>query len=239
MPPSFARIDAELIDKGGDIFKLYEYEWDSVLRLWRNPAQASSYLCGLLASQPQYWAKLAKLAVTQGTNSSTTLSIEVALLRRWVTLGTLASALVAVNVDEFEGEERTLVTAFIEELQLVPRLVAELDAIEVVAQQLVKTPTEMPEIDWTVLQWERARPRLEPVLGSEPWWSRLVNIFTTFEVMRSELQAMSLPQEAVAATAVPANVQHRAKILVMEIQTARVDLATAVGAQTPAPLPTT
>lgn len=199
------RIEREFLDESCDLFELYEYEWDSVLMLWRQPTRAAAYLVALLASTPQHWVSLASRALTRTAMSPTALSMEINFLREIISLQLVADAARDLDPHGFPPDDRALVALFREELLLVPQLVAELDSIATLAQELTKvSPNQIPAIDWSVRAWDRARPRLEPMLRSATWWSTLVSIYSSLTTMRAEFDAitpMSSPQEAVVALA--------------------------------------
>ncbi len=231
-----ARIERELLTDGDDLFVLYEYEWDSVLMLWGQREKAAAYLVQCLASQPEHWVDLARYTLVRGGMSPTVNLMDLSTLRQIAALEPLADAARDASPNGLGADDQKFVSLFCDELQVVPQLLSELDDIAAVAQQLsVFSPELVPNVAWSVPEWEHSRQRLEPVLGKEPWWPRLVNVYSVFAEMRAELDAletMTSPEAAAVAITKVEAVHRRAQSLAAEIQGARNGLAVAVGAQT-------
>ena len=170
------RVVDEFESGRGDVFGLFEAEWPDVLAAWDEPDEAGAYVAQLLARQPKYWATLADFTLQRGVDASW---LRIASLKQVLELRYLAGVSKTVNPESIAPDERELVMLFIDELQLVPSLCAEVSAIAKVATTVheiaEKSGASQVSVDTSV--WQRARPRLEPALAPNAWWSSIVRFF--------------------------------------------------------------
>ena len=212
---------------------MYEYEWASVLMLWRSPEKAAAYLVTLLADHPSYWGVLASIALRRAGDG---FELNLAPLRELLALRQLAS-IKNPDVEALSPAARNIALAFVRELQVVPALAMEVESVRVCAQALVDlTPSAPPAISWEMPEWSSARPRIEPILKEEPWWPELIRVFENFEQARtkfSTLPELTSPEAAVSALAVASELQALGRSIREGIGEVIEPLANAVGAQTP------